>query len=180
MQTTVPLPLWLQLLLAEQLTVAEHERAVAAIESWVIRRMITGANTRGYGKAFVEVLQAGQSAARAADISVAAAVINSLDQGANSLAWPTDTELKEAFVQRKAYNTLTQERIRLVLGAIDQQLQRENPKTEPAISPTTSSRSSTSCPKIGDATGMTTCHPSPHSRRSPHSNATRSSTAGAT
>ncbi|RAX48249.1 DUF262 domain-containing protein [Arthrobacter sp. AQ5-05] len=129
--TAVPLFLWLRTLPAEALTLADHESAVAAIESWVMRRMITGANTRGYGTFFVEVLKSAQTA-REAGNSVSQAVIDALGSASTALAWPTDEDVAAAFATNKFYNSFTQERIRLVLGAIDKHLQTENPRTEPA------------------------------------------------
>lgn len=129
--TAVPLFLWLRTLPSEVLPLADHEIAVAAVESWVIRRMITGANTRGYGNFFVEVLKSAQ-AAKEAGQNVARAVINSLSSASMGLVWPRDEDVANAFTSSRFYNSFTQERIRLVLGAIDKQLQSENPHTEPA------------------------------------------------
>jgi hypothetical protein len=125
--TALPLLLWLRTLPREVLSLAEHERAVHAVESWLVRRLLVGANTRGYGKVFVDVLKHA-----AVHATVAEAVIAALKGNADRLAWPTDDELVTAFTTRKFYGNLTQERIRLVLGAIDEYLQRTNPMTEPA------------------------------------------------
>lgn len=129
--TAVPLFLWLRTLPEETLPLNDHERAVAAVESWVMRRMITGANTRGYGTFFVDVLKSAQTALKAGE-DVAQAVITALDSYSAGMAWPTDDDVRAAFINNRFYNSFTQERIRLVLGAIDQQLQSENPRTEPA------------------------------------------------
>ncbi|GGJ40032.1 DUF262 domain-containing protein [Paenarthrobacter histidinolovorans] len=129
--TAVPLFLWLRILPPETLPLADHEAAVAAVESWVMRRMITGANTRGYGNFFVELLKSAR-AARGAGQNVAQAVIGALGSAQGALAWPTDEEVAVAFATNRFYNSFTQERIRVILGAIDRQLQTENPRTEPA------------------------------------------------
>lgn len=129
--TAVPLFLWLRTLPQATLPLHDHEKAVAAIESWVMRRMITGANTRGYNAFFVDVLKAAQMAFKAGE-NVAEAVIAALESYAAGLAWPTDDDVKAAFLNNRFYNSFTQERIRLILAAIDQQLQTENPRTEPA------------------------------------------------
>lgn len=129
--TAVPLFLWLRTLPVESLSLPEHESAVVAIESWVMRRMITGANTRGYGTFFVEVLKSAQTAQEAGD-DISRAVIDALGSGSTALAWPADEDVATAFATNKFYDAFTQERIRLVLGAIDKQLQTENPRTESA------------------------------------------------
>lgn len=130
--TALPLLLWLRTLPAERLPLADHQRAVGAVESWIIRRLITGANTRGYGKAFVDVLRSGAAAMESGN-SITDAVVDALARRPDRLTWPSNLDLTVAFVTRKTYGSITQERIRLILGAIDEHLQRANPKTEPAV-----------------------------------------------
>lgn len=130
--TAVPLLLWLRALPPERLPRPDHERAVRAIDSWVVRRLITGSNTRGYGKAIVDVLNAAKSSAQDPTSSVADGVEQALLAAPHGLEWPTDHEIESAFVNSQFYNWHSQLRIRMMLGAIDEQLQRDNPKTEPA------------------------------------------------
>jgi uncharacterized protein with ParB-like and HNH nuclease domain len=132
-QTAIPLLAWLRTLPAEILSPVDHERAVSAVESWVLRRMILGANTRGYSTAFLAVLKTAQAAARDPEASIADAIIHALIDGPNSVSWPSDDEVKSAFTQNRFYDRFTQERIRLILGAIDVQMRSDNPKTEPAV-----------------------------------------------
>lgn len=122
--TALPLLLWLETLPAEALPPDEHEKAVLAAESWIVRRVIAGTQTRGYGKVFIDVL----AAAKKVDASDAAsAVIEALGALSDSMAWPSDDRVEDALVERRLYNELTQERVRMILGAIDDQLQREKP-----------------------------------------------------
>jgi uncharacterized protein with ParB-like and HNH nuclease domain len=130
--TATPLLVWLRTLPAAQLPIEEQARAVQAIESWVVRRLLVGANTRGYGKVFVDVLKAAAEAAATSNLSVADSVRRVLHQNPGQLGWPSDQELVTAMTTRKVYGIITQDRIRLVLGAIDKYLQDTNPKTEPA------------------------------------------------
>lgn len=129
--TAVPLLLWLRTLPGDVLSLSEHEAAVTAVESWVMRRMITGANTRGYGAFFADVLQTAQSARRKGE-RVSKTLVAALSSASQGLAWPTDDDVKAAFANNRFYNSFTQERIRLILGSIDRHLQLENPLTEPA------------------------------------------------
>ena len=128
--TTLPLLVWLRTLPVDLVPADEHLRCVSAVDSWIVRRLIVGANTRGYGKRFVDVLKAAKDAL-ANDGSVAAAVEAALlDAGASNLTWPTDDEVRTAILQRPFYDNLTQERIRLILGAIDFQMHLDHPKGE--------------------------------------------------
>jgi hypothetical protein len=127
--TALPLLLWLETLGDDVLPVEEHERAVMAVESWVVRRVITGAQTRGYGKVFIDVL----GAAKGSDpLDIADSVANALISMSDTMIWPTDQQVEEAFVERRIYNQLSQERIRMLLGSLDSQLQRDQLKGEQA------------------------------------------------
>ncbi len=97
-----------------------------------MRRMILGANTRGYNTAFLTVLKAAQAAEKDPTANIADAVVEALAGAPNSLQWPTDEQLETAFKNDRFYGRFTQERIRMLLGAIDAQLRAENPKTESA------------------------------------------------
>lgn len=130
--TAIPLLAWLRTLPPSQLSLRDHEACVRAVESWVMRRMIAGANTRGYSAAFHAVLQKAQSAARVPENDIASAVVQALQDSPNSLAWPDDAAIRQAFATTTYYGSFTQERIRLLLGSIDAQMRIENKKTEPA------------------------------------------------
>ena len=94
--------------------------------------MLQGANTRGYGAAFLNVLKAAQKAAHEPDMNIADAVVDALLAAPNSLPWPTDDAVTTVFLNNKIFNSFTQERIRIVLGAIDAYLQDTNRKGEKA------------------------------------------------
>jgi hypothetical protein len=127
--TALPLLLWLETLSTELLSTDEHERAVMAIESWIVRRMITGAQTRGYAKVFVDVLAA---AKEAPDGTTGAAVVQALLKLEDTMTWPSDQDVSDAFLGRRFYGQLAQERVRMLLGAIDEQLQGDQLKGEQA------------------------------------------------
>jgi hypothetical protein len=127
--TATPLLLWLRSLPPERLTLAEHVRAVTAIESFVIRRMLVGAQTRGYGQIFTDALSKAKTAF-GEDESVADAIAVALVS--KQQTWPTDDDLTNAFVTRRMYGYDAPWRIRLVLGALDIRLRAGNVKMEPA------------------------------------------------
>lgn len=127
--TAIPLLAWLRTLPVGQLSGEDHLRAVRAVESWTLRCMLVGSNTRGYGTHFTRVLREAYEAAERGD-NVADAIVSALMSG--QLGWPSDSDVQNAFLTVKYYNNFTQERIRLLLSAIDRQLHDENPKAEPA------------------------------------------------
>jgi hypothetical protein len=125
--TAMPLLVWMTTLPPETLSAADHERAVLAVESWVVRRMLRGANTRGYNLAFLSVLRSAQAAQRAG-ADIADAMISALDTDSRALGWPNDAELAEIFGTKQLYGVLRAERLRMVLAAIDDALQGRNRK----------------------------------------------------
>lgn len=125
--TAMPLLVWLTTLGLDKLSVSDHERAVLAVESWVVRRMLRGANTRGYNLGFLSVLQAAQTAERSG-ANIADAVVSALDADSRALGWPDDTELAQIFRDKQLYRDFSAERLRMVLGAIDEALQSQNRK----------------------------------------------------
>lgn len=125
--TAMPLLVWMSTVSPDELSAADHERAVLAVESWVVRRMLRGANTRGYNLAFMSVLRAAQAAQRTGG-DIADAVVAALDSDSRSLGWPDDSEIAELFQNKQLYRGLSAERLRMVLAAIDDELQARNRK----------------------------------------------------
>lgn len=124
-----PVLLWLLAQPNQHLDRAEREMAFRAIESFVVRRMAMRWQTRSYGQAFVEVLRA----AKTAGSSPGRAVVESLLKGPRGYGWPTDEDLVRNFRTYRYYppGGISQERLRLLLGAVDNHLQAENRLTEP-------------------------------------------------
>ena len=124
-----PVLLWLLAQPDQKLCEEEREVAFRAIESFVVRRMAMRWQTRSYGQAFVEVLRA----AKTADDSPGRAVVESLLKGPRGYNWPTDEDLVRNFRTYRYYppGGISQERLRLLLGAVDSHLQREAHLAEP-------------------------------------------------
>ncbi|MFH5822298.1 DUF262 domain-containing protein [Georgenia sp. AZ-5] len=128
--TAVPLLAWLRTLSAQRLTPAEHLRAVQAIDSFVVRRMMISAQTRGYGRAFLDILQKAKAAPAGQRID--AVITDALLAAPHGLEWPTDEEITDEFLARSFYGRISQERIRMLLGPIDAHLQEQAVKSEQA------------------------------------------------
>ncbi len=129
--TAVPLLAWLRTLPSDQLTREQHIRAVSAVDSFVVRRLITSMQTRAYGRVFLEVLQKAQAAADS--MAVDEAVVQAFLDQPHGYSWPTDQEVTDDFVRRTLYGRMRQENIRLILGPIDAYLRNQNSKSERAI-----------------------------------------------
>lgn len=128
--TAVPLLAWLRTLPPSRLTREQHERITQAVDSFVMRRLVTGGQTRGYGRAFLEVLQAGQNAPDSARIDEV--ILRALLSAPHGYAWPTDEEFTHHLIHRSLYGSVRQEVIRMMLGPIDIFLQAARSKSERA------------------------------------------------
>ncbi|MDE2867697.1 MAG: DUF262 domain-containing HNH endonuclease family protein [Chloroflexota bacterium] len=119
-----PILLWLLTLPSEKLAPNEREMAFRAIESFVIRRMAIKAQTRAYGQVFAGVLRAAQ----AAGANAGRAIVEALRRGPHGCPWPTDEELIGQFRSSTyyGYGGISQYRLRLLLGAVDSRLQRDD------------------------------------------------------
>lgn len=112
----------------------EADRTVAAdaIESYLVRRMVCGYQTRGYGALTLRLLKAMRAVPD--DAPVAPGITAELSEtvsGAES--WPGDDEFRTQWHQRKFYNGLRRDRVSMILQAIEEAWQRQNLKAEPIM-----------------------------------------------
>lgn len=116
-----PVLLWL---LTSDVPQQQMDKAISAIESYLVRRMVCGMNNRSYGQVFMGSLirlhEAG--AEQAGDVTVE--YLKSRGDWSN--LWPDDRRLEDAFVGRPLYRLLTQGRIRIVLEGIEEELRTYN------------------------------------------------------
>lgn len=123
-----PLFLWLLVQPTDTLLPADRETAIRSVESFVVRRMAGKYQTRAYNQAFVEVLRAAQQSEDSAG-----AVVAALASSPHGYEWPDTGELEMAFADGRYYGPggINQDRLRLLLGAIDAELQAAAGKSEP-------------------------------------------------
>lgn len=118
MQMGVATPVLLWLLSAERAVPAtERARSLAALESWLVRRMLLRLTTKDINRVTVALLKE-LSAGEPTD---AGAVTERFltGQTAWSRYWPTDDELIASLARAKLYGVVQQGRIRMVLEAIE-------------------------------------------------------------
>lgn len=122
-----PVLLWL---LTADVPQQQIDKAISAIESYLVRRMVCGMNTRSYGQVFMGLLirldEAGTD--QAGDITVEH-LKSRADWGS---LWPDDRQLTDAFVRRPLYRILTRGRLRIVLEGIEEEL-RTNKVEDPNV-----------------------------------------------
>lgn len=95
-------------------------KAIRALESHMVRRIILLSGTVAHNNTFVELI----GELHSADPQFAGdEIVKFLREKDTSVAaWPTDTELEEAFLNNELYREMTRGRMRLVLEGIEQGL----------------------------------------------------------
>lgn len=114
----------------------EQQVALGAIESWLMRRMLTRATTKNYNVVFLALLKAVREAAVArGSAPIANDVIGFLaGLSGESQVWPTAGAVRTALRSLPAYSVFPQRRLRMVLEALEQAMYTE--LTEKVILPT--------------------------------------------
>lgn len=119
---TTPLLLWM---LSENHAVPENQvsKALAALESWVIRRTLLRYTMKDVNKMMVAIL----GELEHADVSQAGEVVVDYlaSQTSDSRSWPKDAEVIEAIPSIRMYGSVRQGRLRVVLQAIEHRLRTE-------------------------------------------------------
>jgi hypothetical protein len=105
--------------------------AASAIESYLVRRMVCGFQTRGYGAVALRLLGAIRSAQNEPVAPTIATELSALVSGADS--WPNDEKFRTEWRKRKFYNGLRRDRVLMILQAIEENWQRDNTKAEPIL-----------------------------------------------
>lgn len=112
-----PVLLWL---LSSQAEPDQVVRAIKALESCLVRRMVCRMTTRAYNRVFVDLVRRLEDAGptRAGDT-----VIDFLGaQEAYSATWPNDNLVLDAISSKPLYRLLTRGRLRMVLEVIEEEL----------------------------------------------------------
>ncbi len=118
--TLNPPLLWL---LSREVPHEQMRKAILALESFLVRRMVCGMITREYSGLFIEMVDALD---KAGVEHAGEAVVEFLKrQGAYARQWPDNGQFEWAFRHRKVYGPMTQGRIRIVLEGIEEELRRD-------------------------------------------------------
>ena len=119
LDTTTLIPVVLLLFRSQQLTPQRRQRALRALESWLVRRMMLGATTQHYNRLLASLLtmlheQEDLSAADDAIIAALRGFENPTD------IWPDDEEIsRRLFSNDPLYGFINQRRIRVLLEACE-------------------------------------------------------------
>ena len=121
-QTVQPLLLWL----FANHSGAGRARAVAAIESYLVRRTICRLTAKNYNRLFLDLLRRLTNGEGTPGEFVPAYLAR---QDSESGVWPSDLEIERSVVSLPVYKILKRERLQRILLALEQQAR--GPRTEP-------------------------------------------------
>ena len=106
--------------------------AVTALESFLVRRMVCGMQTRGYGTLALDLLKGIEAAD--VDSSVTAIVISTLNGPVGSpTEWPSDEVFGSKWKSGRFYGWFRRDRVLIMLLAIEEYLQKAATKSEPVL-----------------------------------------------
>jgi hypothetical protein len=131
LDTTTLLPLALLLFRSPEVPPERRRAALAALESWLVRRMLCALTTKNYNRSTVELLDVAWANLDAVD----EALLDTLDRWDRPInRWPRDDEVVRALTTRPTYGWIAQRRLVLVLEAIEHE-RRAAVKTESILDP---------------------------------------------
>ena len=111
-----PLLLWLVQWPEQRLSRAQRDKALAAVESWLVRRALCRLTNKELPRMLIEILRAvSAEPASAGDITESYLA----DQTLDTRLWPTDVMVEEALAGTPIYRTLLRSRLRMLLEAIE-------------------------------------------------------------
>jgi hypothetical protein len=96
---------------------AQLTKALGAIESWMVRRMLVRATTKAYNKVVAELIKLLLSSNRFDAGNMVEGFL--AGQQGDSQYWPDDSEVRETLKELLAYRRLSRGRLRMVLEAIE-------------------------------------------------------------
>jgi hypothetical protein len=125
MDTTTLIPVALQLFRSPELAPKRRSRALKALESWLVRRMLLGATTQHYNRLLASLLSELHDTgalSRADEVIVTAlrGYENPTDQ------WPDDDTVRRRLQSEPLYNWISQKRIRMILEACEDAMASSN------------------------------------------------------
>ncbi|MEX2530804.1 MAG: DUF262 domain-containing protein [Gemmatimonadota bacterium] len=115
--TAVPVLLWM---LGEDVPLGAMDTALHAIESWLVRRMLTRESTRAYNRVFLDMLKALDSASPAQAGQVVVQFLRTRES-ANDY-WPDDHKLTMHMTSTPYWSRINQRRLRMVFRALEEEL----------------------------------------------------------
>lgn len=124
-------PLLLEVMFRNEKDPQDADAFAEILESYLVRRLICGAQTRSYGTLSLTILKAIRADSDQPTSLVLREVLGALD-GADE--WPSDEVFRRNWVGRQFYGYFKRDRVLMVLQALEHRYQSRNGKAEPLMS----------------------------------------------
>jgi hypothetical protein len=120
LNTTTPYPVLLWIRGRHDILPEQRLKAIEAIESWLMRRMLCRLTSKNYNNIFLELLDVLKSSD---DGRLGDTVVEFLrSQESESAYWPSDNDLAGAMVEMQYWKRINQRRLKMVFSAIEREL----------------------------------------------------------
>lgn len=110
---------------------ADLDLFAIALESYLVRRMVCGLQTRGYGALVLNLLETVFEIDE--DAPAATQIIAALSASDSAVPWPTNAQFRAEWIRRKFYGNLRRNRVVMIMRAIEELYQQEPGKAEPVL-----------------------------------------------
>lgn len=120
LDTTTPYPVLLWIFGKEDISKEQRVKAIEAIESWLIRRMLSRLTSKNYNNIFIELLDVLKERD---DNQVGDIVVEFFrSKEGESDYWPGDEKLTDSMVDMEYWAIINQRRLKMVFAAIERKL----------------------------------------------------------
>lgn len=120
LDTTTPYPVLLWIFGHEDIPKEQRVKAVEAIESWLMRRMLSRLTSKNYNKIFIELLDELKERDNEHVGDVVVEFFRSKE--GESDYWPDDDKLADSMVNKEYWAVINQRRLKMVFAAIEREL----------------------------------------------------------
>lgn len=129
-QVFAPVFLWLTRFPPAEMPVEQQEKALRALESWVVRRTLARVTTKDYNNVVIDLLTALDDRGP----SVAGDTVTSFlaGSGVESRFWPSDDRVRSNMRVERVYKTMTRARVRMLLEALEDAARTDLGEGQPA------------------------------------------------
>lgn len=111
---------------------ADRDQIGRILESYLVRRMVGGYNTRGYNALAISLLGALHEAGPTNPAAPAVLAVLSKEDG-KAIKWPSDVDFEREWLRRQFYGTIRRDRVVMLLQAIEEHYQQETSKSDPIV-----------------------------------------------
>lgn len=124
-------PLLLEVIARTEANPEDADEFGKVLESYLVRRLVCGAQTRSYGSLALSILN---TLREHPEMMASEVLRDALLSLTGSDEWPSDEAFRHSWMTRRFYGYFKRDRVLMILQALEHKLQTANDKAEPIIS----------------------------------------------